>query len=173
MPYTTLALGITLRIPTSGTKSWGPTVLSDTWTKISQHRHTGSGDGNQIPTGGIVNRAVTSGKLALNIAHGQGATLTPSGTTQDIDFDDGNTQRLDLSSASGDVTLTFSNPQAGAVYRLLIEQAATPRAITWPVAVLWPQGQAPILSDSSGAVDMIELYYDGTSYFGKWEVDFQ
>lgn len=174
MAFTTLSLGLTLTIPTNGSRNWGTTLKNTTWTKISSHDHSGSGNGTQISAAGLAAGSVTSAKLANNIALKQFATtLAPVGTTQTVDFDNGNTQKLSLASASGDVTLTLSNPQTGALYRLFVIQGATARLLTWPASVKWPQGQAPILSSSNGAIDIVELYYDGTNYFGDWQVDYQ
>lgn len=170
MPFTTLSLGLTLTIPTSGTRNWGATLLATTWTKISEHGHEGSGDGNPIEAAGLASRSVTTPKLAKNIGFEQATTLTPAGTTQTIDLDNGINQKLNLGSASGDVTLTISNPQTGAWYKLFVIQGATARTLTWPAAVKWANGQAPILSTGNGEIDIINLYYDGTNYFGDWDV---
>lgn len=172
MPYEELDLGIKLTLPTTGTSNWGTKLKTSTWTKISEHRHTGSGDGAQLVTNSYANLSVTSAKLAKNIALGVAATLTPIGTTQTIDFDLGNIQTLDLSSATGDVDITLSNPQAGGLYKIWVIQGAVFRDLNFPVgAVKWPQGQKPILTQSNGAVDLIELYYTGSGYRGQWEVD--
>jgi hypothetical protein len=171
MPYETLNLGIELTLPTTGTSNWGTTLKNTTWTKISQHRHTGGGDGQQLVTASYAANSVTSAKLAKNIALGVAATLTPAGTTQTIDFDLGNIQTLDLSTATGDVTLSFSNPQAGAVYKIWVIQGAVFRDLIFPAGVKWPQAQAPILTQSNGAVDLVELYYTGSDYRGQWEVN--
>lgn len=180
MPYTTLNLGLQLTIPTSGTRNWAATLYSTTWTKISQHRHTGSGDGSQlitasysdlsVTTAKIAANAVTSAKLALNLALAQAATLTPLSTNETVDWNTGNTQKVNLGSASGNVTLTLSNPQAGALYRLFLIQGATARTITWPASVKWPQGQAAILSTANGAADIVDLYWDGSNYYADWQV---
>ena len=173
MAFTTLTLGLTLTIPTPGTRNWASTLRSTTWTKISSHDHTGSGNGAQISAGALAAGAVTSSKLANNIALKQYATtITPAGTTETIDLNNGNTQKIDLGSALGDVTLTISNPQTGGLYRLFVIQGATARDIIWPASVKWPQGQAAILSTTASAVDIVELYYDGTNYFANWQVDF-
>lgn len=173
MPYTTLNLGLQLTIPTSGTRNWASTLYATTWTKISQHRHTGSGDGAPLITSSYSNLSVTSGKLAKNIALGQGAsTLAPSGTTQTVDWDLGNTQKIDLGSATGNVTLTLSNAQTGGLYRLFLIQGATARDIVWPASVKWPQGQMPILSTANGAIDIVELYWDGSNYYADWQVGY-
>lgn len=173
MPFETLNLGIELTLPTNGTTNWGTSLKNTTWTKISQHGHTGSGDGNQISTNGLADNAVTSAKLAANFGGTQAATLTPAGTTETLDFDNGNIQLLDLGSATGDVTLTLSNAVQGGWYTILVTQASTARDLIWPGTVTWPQGQKPILTSTDDAVDMIRLYYDGSSFYGLWEVDFQ
>jgi hypothetical protein len=148
-------------------------MYSTTWTKISQHKHTGSGDGAQLVTGSYTDLSITSGKLAANIALKQYASLmAPVGTTQTVNWNNGNTQLLDLGSASGNVTLTLSNPQTGGRYRLHVIQAASPLELVWPATLKWPQGVAPILSSTNDAIDVIELYWDGTNYFGVWELDF-
>jgi hypothetical protein len=122
-------------------------------------------------TASYSNLSVTSGKLAKNIALGQAATtLTPAGTTQMVDLDSGVTQKIDLGSATGDVTLTISNAQIGGLYRLFILQGATARNIIWPVAVKWPQGEVAILSTGNGDIDAVELYYDGSNYYADWQV---
>jgi hypothetical protein len=174
MAFTQLSLGLTLTIPTAGTKNWAATLQSTTWTKISQHNHTGSGDGNQMITASYADYSVTTAKLAKNSGRFQyGSTLEPAGTTQTIDWNNGVIQKLDLGAASGDVTLTLSNPSQGARYRVFITQGATPRAITWPAAVKWPQGQAIILSEAEDAVDMVELYYYGSNDYADWNVGYE
>lgn len=173
MAFTTLTLGLTLTLPTNGTKSWGTTLKNTTWTKISGHDHSGSGNGLQLGTSAITDYSITSSKLSKNLALFLATSaLNPSGTTQTIDWNLGNDQTLGLASASGNVTLSFSNSLLGARYRIQIYQGATPRTLVWPASILWPGGQAPILSTANGAVDIVELFYDGTNFFGTWEVAF-
>lgn len=174
MPYETLNLGINLTLPTTGTSNWGTQLKNTTWTRISQHSHTGAGDGNPIGTNGLAANSITSAKLAKNIALGVATALVPAGTTQTIDFDLGNNQTLDLSASTGDVTVSFSNAQAGAEYKILIIQhGTTVRDITWPVEVKWPQGEKYGVDVSQGVsnVDRVTLYYDGVSYFGDWQLN--
>lgn len=95
-------------------------------------------------------------------------TSTPTGITQTIDWDDGETQVLDLESATGDVTVTFSNPQAGGAYILEVRQdSATPRDINWPANVEWTDGVTPVISVGANAVDIFAFSYNGTTYFGE------
>lgn len=171
MPFTTLSLGLTLTIPTNGTRNWGTTLYNTTWTKISQHQHTGSGDGNKLATGSLNDNIVTTAKLSKNYGWTQAATLTPAGTTQTVDFNNGNVQVIDLSSATGTVTLTLSNPAQGSLYTILIVQGATPRDVVWPALCKWPQTVDPIHTLTASAVDMVTLYFNGTDYKGLWYKD--
>lgn len=282
MGYQTLALGLTLTIPTAGTRNWSQTLYSTTWTKISAHDHTGSGNGAQLGSNALLNLAVTTGKindlavttakiadqnvttgkladlsvttaklaalgvttakiadlnvttgkladaavtslkiadanvitakiadanvttakiadfnvtaakianltitgvkiaaqaitadkLAINLAQIQAGILTPTGTTQTIDWNTGMIHRLNLGSAAGDVALTFSFPAAGASYKIFITQGAVARKIVWPASVKWPQGQEPTLSTANGAIDSVFFYCDGTNYLGTWELNY-
>lgn len=171
MAYTQITLGLTLTIPTSGTRNWGNTLKNTTWTKISQHDHTGGGNGAQLGNGSFADYTIDPVKLRKNFRLFQyGTTLIPAGTAQTVDWDNGSIQKMTLASATGTVSLTLSNPLSGGIYKFFIIQGATPRSVTWPASVKWPQAQAPILSTSNGAVDIIELYYDGTNYYGDWDV---
>lgn len=101
------------------------------------------------------------------------ADNAPSGTTETIDWNDGNGQTLDLGSASGNVTLTFSNPHAGASYVLKVTQGVTPRTVTWPVAVKWPGGVAPTLTAVNGAKDLCAFFYVASEYLASCTLDHQ
>jgi hypothetical protein len=171
MAYQILNLGIELTIPTSGTKNWAATLYNTTWSKISSHQHTGSGDGAQLVSASYADYSVTAPKLAKNAGIFHYPTpLVPSGTTQAVDFNNGSHQRLSLASATGDVTLTLANAAAGVSYTIFSVQGATPRDLIWPASVLWANGQKPLLSQNVGEIDKIRLYFDGTNYFGDWDV---
>lgn len=109
----------------------------------------------------------------LKLASGQfsiafQSTLTPSGTTQTIDFNSSNNIILDLGSSSGDVTLTLSNPRNGATYRMkILGHDTLSRNITWPADVRWEGGTAPVISNGT-VYDWVELTYDGSVYTGRF-----
>lgn len=98
-------------------------------------------------------------------------THTPSGTTQTVDWNGGNTQELDLSSATGTVVMTLSNGDAGGFYSLIVVQGSTPRNITFS-GVKWPGGTAPTISTGSGAIDILTFVLRGGTYYGQYSQNF-
>ena len=98
-------------------------------------------------------------------------TLTPTGTTENIDWNNGNFAVLDLSSATGDVTLTLSNAKAGASYFIKIIQGATARDVVFPSTVKFAGQTAPYTLDvtaTNGAVDAVSLAFDGTDFIANF-----
>lgn len=100
----------------------------------------------------------------------------PSGTTQTIDWDDGNVHLVDLYQATGNVTLTLNNPELGAVYFIVVRQVAegTTRNLIWPASVAWPGGTAPTISTGFNDVDLIRLVYSAANneYLATFDQDF-
>lgn len=96
-------------------------------------------------------------------------SYTPSGTTQTLDFDESFNHSIDLDSATGDVTLTLSNPYQGQAYVIKVIQGATARNLVWPGTVKWPGGTAPTISTTNNDEDIITLWWDGTSYYGNFQ----
>ncbi len=94
-------------------------------------------------------------------------TLTTAGTTITVNWATSNTQVIDLQGASGNVTLTINNPQAGQLYRLKIIQGSVARNLIWPAEVKWPAGVAPTITVTNDAIDLVELFYDGAVYLSK------
>ena len=115
-----------------------------------------------------IGRVTAEGQLGSSIQ----AVSSPSGTTETIDWEEGNYSILDLEDATGDVTLTLSNPVAGFSYFIEIRQdSTTPRDVTFPSNVKFPGETAPYTLDvSSGAnaVDSVALAYNGTDYLATF-----
>lgn len=87
-----------------------------------------------------------------------------SGTSKTIDWTAGNKQKLTL---TGNCTLTFTAPAGPTNLVLrLIQDGTGSRTVTWPAAVHWSGGTTPTLTTTASKVDLITLYYDGTTYFG-------
>ncbi len=96
------------------------------------------------------------------------AVLTPTGTTQNIDWSLGAYQILDLESASGNVTLTFSDEKAGASYVLEIRQdSSVALTVTFPDNVWWADGISPVISIGANAVDVCTFVFNGANFFGS------
>ena len=173
MGYINVTQGVTISVPTSGTRNWAQNLLTNAWQKLSSHDHTGAGKGLQIVTAALANLAVTSAKLAKNLAGTQATLVTQAANAATLDFDNGNIQQLSLVGASGTVSVTLSNPQTGGVYKVWITQDSTVRDITWPAAVLWPQGQkyGSAVSQGASQVDCVTLYYNGTNYLADFQLN--
>jgi hypothetical protein len=106
-------------------------------------------------------------------AHGQiyselSTTVTPTSTSASINWNDGNVQFLDLGSATGHVTASFSNSNSGGNYLLIIIQhPSAPKDIVWPTNTKWPDGVKPVITSASGAMDIANLLYDGVNYYAN------
>lgn len=89
-----------------------------------------------------------------------------------IDWREGQKQRVVLG-ASG-LTMTFTNPAGPGHYQLkVIQDGVGGRAKgTWPT-IRAPGGSASTwsLSSSSGATDIVNLYFDGSTWWGQLSLD--
>ena len=65
MPFITVSGGLELKVPTRGTKDWNDEFLSDFAQKISDHDHTGSGNGNQLGAAAFADDSITDTKILL------------------------------------------------------------------------------------------------------------
>lgn len=90
-----------------------------------------------------------------------------SGAALTVNWQNGPEQRLVM---TGNCTFTLSNPSDGQQTVLLISTGAGGFTGTWPAAVLWPGGVAPVLTATASKVDIIKLIYSVTSakYYGTF-----
>lgn len=91
-----------------------------------------------------------------------------SGTADTIDWTAGNKQKT---TATGNCTYTFTAPSGPASLVLKFVNDGTARTITWPATVLWSGGTKPTHTGTNGKVDLIALYWDGTSYFATFSLN--
>ena len=94
-----------------------------------------------------------------------------SGTSKTITWGSSNKQKL---TRTGSCTLTFTAPAGpcSLILKLVHEASATAYTITWPATVKWASATAPTLTNTSGAVDIVSFYYDGTNYYGTYGTAF-
>lgn len=94
-------------------------------------------------------------------------TASKGGANQQLaDWTAGHMQQITLT-ANCTGTSTFVAPSGLAALRLWIKQDATgSRTVTWPAGTKWSGGSPPTLTAAANAIDMIELTYDGTNYYG-------
>lgn len=118
--------------------------------------------------------AITSNVVSPS-GGGGGATVNSeydagnSSTALTINFTNGAAQKFLLTNS---VTLTFSNPEAGAAYLLRIATGAGSFTVTWPAAVKWPGGTGPTITTTASKVDLVNLYFDGSSYYGTFSQNY-
>jgi hypothetical protein len=119
-------------------------------------------------SGGAAYRTAANTWALRSIAAGTGIAVTNgngnSGASHTIDWTAGNVQSI---TTTASCTLTFTAPTGPCHLTLKIthEASATAYTYTWPAAVKWPSGTAISCTNSSGAVDMVSIYYDGTNYY--------
>jgi hypothetical protein len=108
----------------------------------------------------FTNDVVVSETLRLDAEYDNG---TVTGATA-IVWGNGNFQKVTIGAS---LTLSFTAPASPATLRLKIVQSAASWTTTLPT-ILWPRGSAPTISTTLGAIDIISIYYDGTSYYGSF-----
>ncbi len=79
----------------------------------------------------------------------------------DIDWSNGNNQKVVL---GADITLTFSNMGVGHKQLKVVQDGTGSRTPTLPSGK-WPGGTASTFSTGADAVDILSVYYDGSSYY--------
>lgn len=82
----------------------------------------------------------------------------------------GDAFNISLGAATGNVTINLTNPVKFATIMLRFQQGLVPRSIvSWNggVSVQWAGGVPGALTNAQNAVDVFELYHDGTQYIGR------
>lgn len=114
--------------------------------------------------GADVNNGITS--------YNSTTTMSPSGTTQTVDWSLGNIQYLDMESTSGNLTVTLSGGTNNSNLTLYVQTStANPtRTITFTGAK-WPSGVVPVQSITADAIDVYWFDYIGSTYRGYHDID--
>jgi hypothetical protein len=70
-------------------------------------------------------------------------------------------------------TLTFSNPQNGATYILVLRQGgAGGYTVTWPGDVAWTGASSPVMTSTADRYDVYTFIYAVGKYFGSYIQNF-
>ena len=106
--------------------------------------------------------------ITANTGFSYATTLAPSSTTSTISWATASTQKVDSTSTTGTLVLTFTNPLDGGRY-ILKTIGKTGRSWTFPSSVKWASGIAPTVTATDGAKDMFAFYYDAgdSIYIGQ------
>ncbi len=94
-----------------------------------------------------------------------------SGSAVSLDFNDGNGQTIDLENATGDVTINFTNPKAGATYLIKIIQGSTFRDLVFHSDVKFAGQTAPYtldVTEVNNAIDLVTMFHDGSNYIANF-----
>jgi hypothetical protein len=80
-----------------------------------------------------------------------------------LDFNNGQKQSVTMGSSNTITGITF--PGAGNYVLRVVQDATGSRVLTWPATVKAPGGKAAglVLSTTANAVDVVSIYYDGTT----------
>ena len=90
----------------------------------------------------------------------------PTGIAVTIDLALGNTIKISLGSATGNVTLTFTNPTSGLLNFMVVTQGATARNIIFPSGSKQTLlGGTTVVPSGVNKTDIITFFYDGTIYY--------
>jgi hypothetical protein len=89
--------------------------------------------------------------------------ITPVGTSQSIDWNNGSLVILDMSLVTGTLSLTLNNGFAGASYVIEVNQETVAYDIQFPAGTKTTEGGNSI-TGIGGATQVLSMYYNGTNY---------
>lgn len=145
--------------------------------KTSAELATAGGTDAQLPNDTKLYLSAKTKTLAAALSDGTIEYVAPEfdngngGSAKTVNLANGLAQKLTLNNATPCV-LTLTNPLSGQSYLIkLVQDATGGRAITWPGTVKWPLSTAPTLSGAN-KIDLINLYWDGTNYFGSFSTSY-
>ncbi len=91
-----------------------------------------------------------------------------SGTSKALNLDNGNLQSITI---TGAVAITQTAPAHPGSYTLIVTQDGTGYVYSLS-GITWAGGVAPTYSTAAGKIDMFDLIYNGTTWFGFGYIDF-
>ena len=142
-------------------------VLSDIGAAATSHAMSTHSDEDtySISTSGLA--TVTKGYV-----HGAETTQTPSSAFT-VDWTAKMVQRVTITGT--DLDITFTDPSGPCKLILIVVQGDGADTIDWTneASILFPGNVDPTLSTGSGDIDALSFYFDGTSYLGLFNGNFE
>lgn len=130
----------------------------------------GPGAGRTIAADNGAVQATGDGFESTTYRMGSIPTASTASTSHSIDLATSQVQKLTLEHSLS--TLNLNNPRLGVSYILFfIQGSGGSKTVTWPASVKWPAGVAPVLSTTAGDIDIFNLIYDGTNFYGTFAFD--
>ena len=129
----------------------------------------------------LTNKTLTSPSIASPTittewdfgAHTAGFTETDNGNSSTADTIDWRVSNKQKSTLTANCTFTFTAPTKPCSLVLKLAQDGTgSRTVTWPATVHWSGGIAPTLTTTASRIDIITFYWDGSTYFGNYSLNY-
>lgn len=127
-----------------------------------------AGNGYGTGRGGYVRHNPTSGGGTVEFkSHCSDSEYSNgnSGASATIDWRRKNHQSITLTNSTPAIILVAPPGPSVLVLRMAQDGGGSNNP-TWPAAVKWSGGVEPAWSTATGAIDIVQFYYDGTSYHG-------
>lgn len=136
-----------------------------------------TGLGTGVATALAINTGTTGSIVTIDGNVGQASYIsllttevvsTPSGTTQTIILANGNHQTVDLTSTTGDATVTITVPSSAGAGTIIIKQhASSARNITWAssATIKWAGSQPTWSSDATSSERIVSWRYNGSTLY--------
>jgi len=134
---------------------------------------------------GVVQTVVPGTTNKLLVSGGSAALPTWSWYSNPAEYDNGNSgasKTIDFSAngpvqkvtrnANTTLTLTAPSVPAMVVLKLVHEASATVYTVAFSPTPKWPGGVAPTFTNTSGAIDILTLYWDGATWYGSNQANF-